>query len=106
MITLHCVDPLTLANQVFSSLADSFAAVLAVKGSLRHKRRALDRSGPLQIPAPLGRKSKNKKTSPCSPRRHGSLGFCACLAFSRKNLALGWPRNDDRQVGRPMASPF
>ena len=49
-------------KQVFSSLADSFASVLAVKGALRRarKRRALDRCGPLQE-APLGRKSKTKR---------------------------------------------
>jgi hypothetical protein len=47
--------------EVFSSLVDSVAAVLAVKGALRRaqKRRALDRSGPLQARAPL-REEKQK----------------------------------------------
>ena len=49
-----------LDNEVFSSLADSFAAVLAVKGALtpRPKSGALHRSGPLQTGLCSGGKAR------------------------------------------------
>ena len=33
------------------------------------------------------------------------FSFCACFYFSHKNIAPGSPRNDDRLLGRPTASP-
>jgi len=34
------------------------------------------------------------------------FSFCAYPSFPQRNFALGSPSNDDRQLGRPTASPL
>jgi hypothetical protein len=84
-----------IKTQVFSSLLDSVAAVLAVKGALRRaqQRRALDRSGPLQTRAPLREEKQKQKTSP--PARAG-------MAVCRFAWFCAWARLFPQKFGARM----
>src|SRR4029077_11525099 len=89
MVVLHPVEIPRFESAVFSSLPDSFAAVLGVKGALTPR---LNCGAPLTAPgrckpALLGRKSKNKNT-PQLLLRGGRRLLVLCLGpdFHRKIL--------------------
>jgi len=90
MVVLHPVEIPRFVSAVFSSLPDSFAAVLAVKGALTPR---LNCGAPLTAPgrckpAPLGRKSKNKNTTQLLLRGGVVFWFCAwARIFTEKPCA-------------------
>lgn len=96
-----------LENQVFPPppRLSQRSSPSRMRSAAPEQRRVLDRCGPLQG-APLGRKCKNKKTSPSFLRRQRPLLVLCPGRFPPKNIAPGSPTNDDPQLGRPLAFPI
>src|SRR6516162_6378253 len=103
---VQCCPPLSRhETRSFPPSSDSVAAVVAVKGALRRakKRRALDRSAPLQSRAPLGRKSKNKRPHPPPAKRHPCF---SCGALFQQKFCARMPQERRSSSQSTIAPPF
>jgi len=94
---LHACDVVSLreGNTPTSShsfLPNSFTAVLAVKGSLRRKVRALDRSGPLSNTSPLWKERDLMEQPRGTVRLRFAPSSPSCLfasSFRERNAVFG-----------------